>query len=183
VNFSRPYAIEQENHGNLKTGSLQDFRRQSGPENRNFFSKEVALRLRWRCARHFRQRARHVKCYQEAGSGFIGRVIVRHEALVMSFDSNVDLLSISRTSAANWSAPFERADQRAGSGERVGNPGPIGSRQITGTALYDADLPGVQRKTRFGSRAQSNCPLTDAQGRGSKVKLEKRSSGPAHWIP
>jgi len=57
-------------------------------------------RKKWRClspslaARHLRQRAGHAQRHPRRGSQFISRIIRKgDEALVMSFDSNVDLLS------------------------------------------------------------------------------------------
>src|SRR5207302_923171 len=77
---------------------------------------------------------------QDAGSQFIARIIRKgDEALVMSFDANVDLLS----DFTDERSQLERVIHKTrinvpDQGARVGNPGPIGSLQITGTALYDA---------------------------------------------
>jgi VWFA-related protein len=112
---------------------------------------------------------------QEAGSGFIGRVIRKgDEALIMSFDSNVDLMS-------DWTderSQLERAIRKTrinvpDQGSRVGNPGPIGSRQITGTALYDAIYLACGEKLATEAGRKAIVIVTDAQDEGSKVKLEE----------
>src|SRR5258708_7742574 len=89
---------------------------------------------------------------QDARSQFISRIIRKgDEALVMSFDSNVDLLS----DFTDERSQLERAIRKSrinvpDQGARVGNPGPIGSRQITGfffqaeDGIRDDLVTGVQ---------------------------------------
>ena len=112
---------------------------------------------------------------QEAGSGFISRVIRKgDEALVMSFDSNVDLLS----DFTDERGQLERAIRKSrinvpDQGSMAGNPGPIGSRQITGTALYDAIYLACSEKLATEAGRKAIVIVTDAQDEGSKVKLEE----------
>ena len=54
-----------------------------------------------------------------------------------------------------------------------GNPGPIGSRQITGTALYDAIYLACSEKLNSEAGRKAIVIVTDAQDEGSKVRLEE----------
>jgi len=58
-------------------------------------------------------------------------------------------------------------------GARGGNPGPIGSRQITGTALYDAIYLACSEKLATEAGRKAIVIVTDAEDTGSKVRLEE----------
>jgi VWFA-related protein len=141
-----------------------------------FFSKEVALPITLAMLLDTSGSEQDMLgAIQEAGSGFIGRVIRKgDEALIMSFDSNVDLMS-------DWTderSQLERAIRKTrinvpDQGSRGGNPGPIGSRQITGTALYDAIYLACGEKLATEAGRKAIVIVTDAQDEGSKVKLEE----------
>src|SRR5258705_8082819 len=92
----------------------------------------------------------------------------------MSFDSNVDLLS----DFTDEKSQLERAIHKTrinvpDQGARVGNPGAVGSRQITGTALYDAIYLACGEKLNGEAGRKAIVIVTDAQDEGSKVKLEE----------
>jgi len=92
----------------------------------------------------------------------------------MSFDSNVDLLS----DFTDEKSQLERAIHKTrinvpDQGARVGNPGPVGSRQITGTALYDAIYLACGEKLATEAGRKAVVIVTDAQDEGSKVRLEE----------
>jgi len=141
-----------------------------------FFSKEVALPITLAMLLDTSGSEQDMlSAIQEAGSGFIGRVIRKgDEALIMSFDSNVDLLS----DFTDERSQLERAIRKSrinvpDQGSRVGNPGPIGSRQITGTALYDAIYLACSEKLATEAGRKAIVIVTDADDVGSKVKLEE----------
>ena len=141
-----------------------------------FFSKEVALPITLAMLLDTSGSEQEMLgAIQEAGSGFIGRVIRKgDEALVMSFDSNVDLLS----DFTDERSQLERAIRKTrinvpDQGSMAGNPGPIGSRQITGTALYDAIYLACSEKLATEAGRKAIVIVTDAQDEGSKVKLEE----------
>jgi len=141
-----------------------------------FFSKEVALPITLALLLDTSGSEQDMlSAIQEAGSGFIGRVIRKgDEALIMSFDSNVDLLS----DFTDERTQLERAIRKSrinvpDQGSRVGNPGPIGSRQITGTALYDAIYLACSEKLASEAGRKAIVIVTDAQDEGSKVKIEE----------
>jgi VWFA-related protein len=112
---------------------------------------------------------------QEAGSSFLSRVLRKgDEAMVMSFDSDVDLLS----DFTDDRAILDRAVHRArinipGGGSIAGNPGPIGSQHVTGTALYDAIYLACSEKLNTEAGRKAIVIVTDAQDEGSKVRIEE----------
>ena len=112
---------------------------------------------------------------QGAGSRFLRRVLRKgDEALVMSFDSDVDLLS----DFTDDRGILDRAISKArinipGGGYIGGNPGPIGSGNMTGTALYDAVYLACGEKLNGEAGRKAIVIVTDAQDEGSKVKLEE----------
>jgi hypothetical protein len=139
-----------------------------------FFSREVALPITLALLLDTSGSEQDMlSAIQEAGSGFISRVIRKgDEALVMSFDSNVDLLS----DFTDERSQLERAIRKArinvpDQGTIGGNPGPIGSRQITGTALYDAIYLACGEKLATEAGRKAIVIVTDAQDEGSKVRL------------
>ena len=111
---------------------------------------------------------------QDAGGRFIRRVLKKgDEAMVISFDSDVDLLS-DFTDDKNI---LDRAINKArinipGGGSLAGNPGPVAGNQ-TGTALYDAIYLACGDKLNGEAGRKAIIIVTDAQDEGSKVKLEE----------
>ncbi len=112
---------------------------------------------------------------QDAGSTFLQRILRKgDEALVMSFDSDVDLLS----DFTDDRALLDRAVHRArvnvpGGGMIAGNPGPVGGNQQTGTALYDAIYLACSEKLNTEAGRKAIVILTDADDTGSKVKIDE----------
>ncbi len=112
---------------------------------------------------------------QSAGSRFLHRVLRKgDEAMVISFDTDVDLLS----DFTDDRSILDRAIGKArintpGGGYIAGNPGPIGSGNMTGTALYDAIYLACGDKLNGEAGRKAIVIVTDAQDEGSKVKLEE----------
>ena len=112
---------------------------------------------------------------QSAGSRFMRRVLRKgDEAMVISFDTDVDLLS----DFTDDRSILERAIGKArintpGGGYIGGNPGPIGSGNVPGTALYDAIYLACGDKLNGEAGRKAIVIVTDAQDEGSKVKLEE----------
>jgi VWFA-related protein len=141
-----------------------------------FFSREVALPITLALLLDTSGSEQDMlSAIQDAGSRFIDRVIRKgDEALVMSFDSNVDLLA----DFTDERGQLERAIRKSrinvpDQGSMGGNPGPIGSRQITGTALYDAIYLACGEKLASEAGRKAVVIVTDAQDEGSKVRLEE----------
>ena len=111
---------------------------------------------------------------QEAGSRFLDRVLRKgDEALVMSFDSDVDLLSDFTDDRKQLDRAVHRTRINIPSGGSIANnPGPIGGRQITGTALYDAIYLASSEKLNTEAGRKAIVIVTDAEDEGSKLRIE-----------
>jgi VWFA-related protein len=140
-----------------------------------FFSKEVtlpitlALLLDTSGSEQFMLGA-----IQDMGGRFLDRVLRKgDEALVMSFDTDVDLLS-------DWTddrGQLDRAIRKTRintpmSGGMI-NPGPVPTSHVTGTALYDAIYLACTDKLTTEAGRKAIVIVTDAQDEGSKVRLEE----------
>jgi VWFA-related protein len=112
---------------------------------------------------------------QDAGSRFLDRVLRKgDEALVMSFDTDADLLS----DFTDDRALLDRAVHRArvnvpGGGMIAGNPGPIGNQNTPGTVLYDAIYLACSEKLNTEAGRKAIIIVTDAQDEGSRVRIEE----------
>jgi len=141
-----------------------------------FFSKEVTLPITLAMLLDTSGSEQYMlSSIQDAGSRFMERVLRKgDEALVMSFDSDVDLLSdfTDDRGQINRAIHKARIDTPSG-GSIASNPGPIGSRQITGTALYDAIYLACNEKLNTEAGRKAVLIVTDAQDEGSKVRLEE----------
>ncbi|HEX4545580.1 MAG TPA: VWA domain-containing protein [Candidatus Acidoferrum sp.] len=141
-----------------------------------FFSKEVALPITLGLLLDTSGSEQDMLgAIQEAGSTFLHRVLRKgDEAMVLSFDSDVDLLSDFTDDRAQLERAVHRARINIPSGGSIGgNPGPIGSRQITGTALYDAIYLACSDKLNTEAGRKAIVIVTDAQDEGSKVRIEE----------
>jgi len=141
-----------------------------------FFSKEVALPITLALLLDTSGSEEFmISAIQDAGSSFLHRILRKgDEAMVMSFASDVDLLS----DFTDDRGQLDRAVRHAkisipDQGARAGNPGPIGSRQITGTALYDAIYLACGEKLNTEAGRKAIVIVTDAQDEGSKVRIEE----------
>src|SRR5467141_2063326 len=146
------------------------------PQQIAFFSKEVTLPITLAMLLDTSGSEQYMlSSIQDAGSRFMERVLRKgDEALVMSFDSDVDLLSdfTDDRGQINRAIHKARIDTPSG-GSIASNPGPIGSRQITGTALYDAIYLACNEKLNTEAGRKAIVIVTDAQDEGSKIRLEE----------
>jgi VWFA-related protein len=141
-----------------------------------FFSKEVTLPITLAMLLDTSGSEQYMlPSIQDAGGRFIDRVLRKgDEALVMSFDSDVDLLSDFTDDRGQIDRAIRKARINVPSAGSIGNnPGPIGSRQITGTALYDAIYLACNEKLNTEAGRKAIVIVTDAQDEGSKVRLEE----------
>ena len=146
------------------------------PQQVAFFSKEVTLPITLAMLLDTSGSEQFVLgAIQDAGGRFMDRVLRKgDEALVMSFDSDVDLLSDFTDDRGQLDRAIRKARINIPSAGSVGNnPGPIGSRQITGTALYDAIYLACNEKLNTEAGRKAIVIVTDAQDEGSKVRLEE----------
>jgi VWFA-related protein len=112
---------------------------------------------------------------QDAGARFLHRVLKKgDEAMVISFDTDVDLLA----DFTDDRAILDRAIRKArintpGGGYIAGNPGPVPGAGSVGTALYDAIYLACSEKLNGEAGRKAVVIVTDAQDEGSKVRLEE----------
>jgi VWFA-related protein len=132
-----------------------------------FFSKEVtlpitlALLLDTSGSEQFMLGA-----IQDMGGRFLDRVIRKgDEALIMSFDTDVDLLS-------DFTDDRKARINTPSSGGMI-NPGPVPTSHVTGTALYDAIYLACNEKLTSEAGRKAIVLVTDAQDEGSKVRIEE----------
>lgn len=161
--------------GDLKK---EDFKLQEDGQDQKiaFFSKEVSLPITLALLLDTSGSEQEMLgAIQSAGSQFLDRVLRKgDEALVMSFDTDVDMLS----DFTDDRAQLDRAVRRArintpGGGMIAGNPGPIGNQQMTGTALYDAIYLACSEKLNTEAGRKAIVIVTDADDTGSKVRIEE----------
>jgi VWFA-related protein len=146
------------------------------PQQIAFFSKEVTLPITLAMLLDTSGSEQYMLgSIQDAGSRFMERVLRKgDEALVMSFDSDVDLLSDFTDDRGQINRAIHKARINTPSGGSIANnPGPVGSRQITGTALYDAIYLACNEKLNTEAGRKAVLIVTDAQDEGSKVRLEE----------
>ena len=142
----------------------------------SFFSKEVSLPITLALLLDTSGSEQFMlSAIQDAGSSFLRRILHKGDmALVMSFDSDVDLLSDFTDDHGQLDRAVRRSRINIPSGGSIGgNPGPVGSRQITGTALYDAIYLACGEKLNTEAGRKAVVIVTDAQDEGSKVKIEE----------
>jgi len=112
---------------------------------------------------------------QDAGGRFMHRVLKKgDEAMVISFSTDVDLLA----DFTDDRSILDRAIQKAristpGGGYIAGNPGPVPSGNMVGTALYDAIYLACADKLNGEAGRKAIIIVTDAQDEGSHTKLEE----------
>jgi VWFA-related protein len=142
----------------------------------SFFSKEVNLPITMGLLLDTSvSESDMLSSIQDAGGRFLRRVMKKgDETMIISFDTEPDLLS----DFTDDKGQLERAINKARIGSAdVGmignNPGPVGSRQITGTALYDAIYVACNEKLNGEAGRKALVIVTDADDQGSKVKLEE----------
>ena len=179
VNLVNVFATVRDKNKRIVTDlKKEDFKLQEDGQDQQiaFFSKEVtmpitmALLLDTSGSEQFMLGA-----IQDAGGRFLRRVLRKgDEAMIISFDTDVDLLS----DFTDDRGLLERAISKArintpGGGFAGGNPGPIGNANTPGTTLYDAIYLACGDKLNGEAGRKAIVIVTDAQDEGSKVRLEE----------
>jgi VWFA-related protein len=155
----------------------EDFKLQEDGQDQQiaFFSKEVtlpitlALLLDTSGSEQFMLGA-----IQDMGGRFLDRVLRKgDEALVMSFDTDVDLLSDFTDDRGQLDRAIRKTRINAPMGGGMINPGPVPTSHITGTAFYDAVYLACNEKLNTEAGRKAIVVVTDAQDEGSKVRIEE----------
>src|SRR5882724_722054 len=154
----------------------EDFKLQEDGQDQKiaFFSKEVtlpitlALLLDTSGSEQFMLGA-----IQDMGSRFMDRVLRKGDmATIMSFDTDVDLLS----DFTDNRGQLDRAIRKARINTPMSgglSPGPVPTSQQTGTALYDAIYLACTEKLATEAGRKAIVIVTDAQDEGSRMRLEE----------
>jgi VWFA-related protein len=178
VDLVNLFATVRDNHKKIVSDLKQeDFKilEDSQDQKIAFFSKEVTLPITLALLLDTSGSEEYMLgAIQDAGGRFLNRVLRKgDEALVMSFDSDVDLLSDFTDDHGQLERAIRHARINIPSGGGGVNPGPIPTRQITGTALYDAIYLACNEKLNTEAGRKAIVIVTDAQDEGSKVRLEE----------
>lgn len=173
------FATVRDKNKRVVTGLVQDDFKvfEDGHEEKvAFFSREMALPITLGLLLDTSGSEQNMlSAIQDAGGRFMHRVLRKgDEAMVISFDSDVDLLSDFTDDRRQLDRAISKARINVPSGGYIGgNPGPVGSVQVTGTALYDAIYLACGEKLNGEAGRKAIVIVTDAQDEGSKVKLEE----------
>ena len=108
---------------------------------------------------------------KEAGSRFLARVLRKGDlAMVMSFDTDVDLLADFSDDRALLNRALNRAQINAPSGGMIAQ-GPLPTSNSGGTNFYDAVYLACHDKLSGEAGRKAIVVLTDAEDTGSKLQL------------
>src|SRR3984957_20298294 len=108
---------------------------------------------------------------KEAASRFLARVLRKGDlAMVMSFDTDVDLLADFTDDRAMLDRAINRAQINAPSGGMIAQ-GPLPSSGSGGTNFYDAVYLAAHEKLSGEAGRKAIVVLTDAEDTGSKLRL------------
>src|SRR5712692_10178449 len=174
VNLVNLFATVRDNHKKIVNDLKQeDFKilEDSQDQKIAFFSKEVTLPITMGLLLDTSGSEQYMLgAIQDAGGRFLGRVLRKgDEAMVMSFDTDVDLLS----DFTDDRAQLDRAVRHARINSPANVSGPVPTAHQVGTALYDAIYLACNEKLNTEAGRKAIVIVTDAQDEGSKVRMEE----------
>jgi VWFA-related protein len=139
-----------------------------------FFSKEVTLPITLGLLLDTSGSEQNMlPAIQEAGSRFLSRVMRKgDEAMVLSFDTNVNLMSDFTEDQAQLDRAIHRTQINAPMVGGMMNPGPVPTGNVTGTALYDAIYLACNDELASEAGRKAIVIVTDAQDEGSKMRIQ-----------
>jgi VWFA-related protein len=109
---------------------------------------------------------------KEAGSRFLARVLRKGDlAMIMSFDTDVDLLADFTDDRGMLNRAINRAQINAPNSGMI-TQGPLPSSGTGGTNFYDAVYLAAHDKLSSEAGRKAVVVLTDAEDTGSKLRLE-----------
>jgi VWFA-related protein len=178
VNLVNLFATVRDKNKRIVTDlKKEDFKLQEDGQDQQiaFFSKEVtmpitlAMLLDTSGSEQFM-----LGSIQDMGGRFLDRVLKKgDEALVMSFDTDVDLLSDFTDDRGQLDRAIRKTRINAPMGGGMINPGPVPTSHVTGTAFYDAVYLACNEKLNTEAGRKAIVVVTDAQDEGSKVRIEE----------
>ena len=110
---------------------------------------------------------------QQAASQFLGRVMQKNkdEAMVITFDLDVDLLADWTSDISELNRAIRRAKINTGGASGMVTPGPFPTSGNKGTNFYDAVYLACHDKMASEAGRKTLVILTDAEDNGSQKKL------------
>jgi len=174
VNLVNLFATVRDNHKKIVSDLKQeDFKVLEDNQDQKiaFFSKEVTLPITLGLLLDTSGSEQYMLgAIQDAGGQFLNRVLRKgDEAMVMSFDTDVDLLS----DFTDDRAQLDRAVRHARINAPANMPGPVPTSNQPGTTLYDAIYLACNEKLNTEAGRKAIVIVTDAQDEGSKVRIEE----------
>jgi len=179
VNLVNLFATVRDKNKRIVTDLKQDdFKvfEDNQPQTISFFSKEMNLPITLGLLLDTSGSEQYMLgSIQDAGARFLNRILRKgDEAMIMSFDTDVDLLADFTDDRGILNRAINKARiNTPGGGYIAGNPGPVGGQDMTGTALYDAIYLACGEKLNGEAGRKAIVIVTDAEDEGSKVKLEE----------
>jgi VWFA-related protein len=177
VNLVNLFATVRDNHKKIVSDLKQeDFKVLEDNQDQKiaFFSKEVTLPITLGLLLDTSGSEQYMLgAIQDAGGQFLNRVLRKgDEAMVMSFDTDVDLLSDFTDDRAQLDRAVRHARINTPGGGMI-NPGPVPTSNQPGTTLYDAIYLACNEKLNTEAGRKAIVIVTDAQDEGSKVRIEE----------
>lgn len=174
VNLVNLFATVRDNHKKIVNDLKQeDFKVVEDNQDQKiaFFSKEVTLPITLGLLLDTSGSEQYMLgAIQDAGGQFLNRVLRKgDEAMVMSFDTDVDLLS----DFTEDHGQLDRAIRHARINAPANVSGPVPTARQVGTALYDAIYLACNEKLNTEAGRKAIVIVTDAQDEGSKVRIEE----------
>jgi VWFA-related protein len=174
VNLVNLFATVRDNHKKIVNDLKQeDFKVIEDNQDQKiaFFSKEVTLPITLGLLLDTSGSEQYMLgAIQDAGGQFLNRVLRKgDEAMVMSFDTDVDLLS----DFTEDHGQLDRAVRHARINAPANVSGPVPTAHQVGTALYDAIYLACNEKLNTEAGRKAIVIVTDAQDEGSKVRIEE----------
>ena len=174
VNLVNLFATVRDNHKKIVNDLKQeDFKVIEDNQDQKiaFFSKEVTLPITLGLLLDTSGSEQFMLgAIQDAGGQFLNRVLRKgDEAMVMSFDTDVDLLS----DFTEDHGQLDRAVRHARINAPANVSGPVPTAHQVGTALYDAIYLACNEKLNTEAGRKAIVIVTDAQDEGSKVRIEE----------
>jgi VWFA-related protein len=155
----------------------EDFKIEEDGQNQEiaFFSKEVTLPITLALLLDTSGSEQYMLgAIQDTGSSFLNRVLRKgDEALIMSFDTDVDLMADFTEDRAQLDRAIRKTRINTPMGGGMINPGPVPTAHVTGTAFYDAIYLACNEKLTTEAGRKAIVAVTDAQDEGSRVRLEE----------
>jgi VWFA-related protein len=110
---------------------------------------------------------------KDAGSRFFGRILRKGDlGLVMSFDTDIDLLADFTDDKGVLTRALNRAQINIPGGGSITTQGPLPTSGNGGTNFYDAVYLAAHDKLSGEAGRKAVVVLTDAEDTGSKLKLQ-----------